>query len=287
MNFPGKRWLRHWWWLVAFKYPRVRSLLTQLLIPARKIDIQLFGAILCIDTREEIGLWRAARIADENIIFRDEVASLLNLALLLRPGDTFVDVGANVGLYSSVLSRLRNVFPNTNYVAIEPNPHTAERLRDSVGEALQVLNIALSDRAGEVGFTAGVTSGVFRVSTGQAAEIKVHRERLDALPLPQTDLVVKIDVEGHELSVLRGAARLFEEQRIQVIYIDGYGDGVIPDFLRERGFALYHGRTLMPCGPEAPRDSLLAIHRTRLQTVAGPLSKQCAAEGTVARRCAG
>jgi FkbM family methyltransferase len=270
MNFPGKKWLRHWWWIVAFKYPRFRALLTRLLIPARKIDIQLFGATLRIDTREEIGLWRAARMADENVVFRDEVASLLNVALLLRPGDTFIDVGANVGLYSSVLSRLRHVSGSTKYLAIEANPETAERLRDSVGEAVQVLNIALSDRSGEVGFMSGVTSGVFRVSTNEVAEMQVHCERLDALPLPQTDLVVKIDVEGHELEVLRGAAKLFDEQRVKVIYIDGYSDETVPDFLRERDFALYHGRTLVPSGPEAPRESLLAIHRTRLKTLGAP-----------------
>jgi FkbM family methyltransferase len=270
MNFPGKRWLRHWWWIVAFKYPRFRSFLTRLLVPARKIDIQLFGAALRIHTREEIGLWRAARMADENVVFRDEVASLLNLALLFRPGDTFVDVGANVGLYSTVLSRLRHAFPNVNYVAIEPNPQTAERLRNSVGEAVQVLNVALSDHTGELGFVSGVTSGVFRVSARDSAATKVRCERLDRVPLPQSDLVVKIDVEGHELPVLNGAARLLDEQRIKVIYIDGYSDGTIPDFLRERNFALYHGRTLTPCGPETPHDSLLAIHRSRLQAFGMP-----------------
>jgi FkbM family methyltransferase len=265
MNFPGKKRLRHWWWIVAFKYPRLRSFATRLLIPRRRIDIQLFGATLCIDTREEIGLWRAARMADDNVVFRDEIASLLNLALLLRPGDTFVDVGANVGLYSSVLSRLRNVSADVSYVAIEPNPQTAERLRESVGDAVQVFNVAVSDHSGDLGFSSGVTSGVFRVSSAEVAEIKVRCERLDALPLPQSDLVVKIDVEGHELPVLRGAARLFDEQRVKVICIDGYSDETIPDFLRQRGFALYHGRTLIPCGQKAPRDSLLAIHGSRLQ----------------------
>jgi FkbM family methyltransferase len=270
MNFPGKKWLRHWWWIVAFKYPRIRSLLTRLLIPARNIDIQLFGAMLRIDTRAEIGLWRAAAMAHDNVVFRDEVASLLNLALLLRPGDTFIDVGANVGLYTSVLSRLRHVFPNTNYVAIEPNSDTAGRLRQSVGEAAQVLNIALSDRAGELGFTSGVTSGVFRVSTSDSAQMKVRCERLDALPLRPTNLVVKIDVEGHELAVLRGTTASFDEQRVKVVYIDGYSDEAVPAFLRERDFVLYHGRTLIPCEGDAPRDSLLAVHRSRLQAVAAP-----------------
>jgi FkbM family methyltransferase len=269
MNFPGKKVLRHWWWVLAFKYPRLRLILTRLLVRSRAMDIQLFGALLRINTRDEIGLWRAAKMAEDNVVFRDEVASLLNLALLLQPGDTFVDVGANVGLYSSILSRLRNVFQKTNYLAIEPHPDTAQRLRYSVGADVTVLNIGISERATELGFTSGVTSGVFKITTPESAETKIHCERLDALLLPQTDLVVKIDVEGHELPVLRGAAGLFEKQRIKVIYIDGYSDDAIPVLLRQCGFTLFDGRTLARCDAEAPHHSLLGVHQTRLPA-AGP-----------------
>jgi FkbM family methyltransferase len=264
MNFPGKKLLRHWWWIVAFKYPRLRLMLSRVLIRSREIDIQLFGAPLRINTREEIGLWRAAKMAEDNVVFRDEVASLFNLALLLQPGDTFVDVGANVGLYSSVLSRLRNVFPQMAYVAIEPHPHTARRLRSSVGATVTVLNIGISEHRSKLGFTSGVTSGVFSITSPGRAEMEIDCERLDALSLPPSDLIVKIDVEGHELPVLRGASGLFDNQRIKVIYIDGYSDDAIPGFLRARDFTLFDGRTLVPCGSEAPRHSLLGVHRTRL-----------------------
>ncbi|HEY6111281.1 MAG TPA: FkbM family methyltransferase [Chthoniobacterales bacterium] len=269
MNLPGKRWVRHWFWILAFKYPRFRVALTRLFVPSRNIDIQLFGAHLHINTRDEIGLWRAAKMADDNVIFRDEVASLLNLALLLQPGDTFVDVGANVGLYTSVLSRFPNVFPKTKFIAIEPNPETAARLRKSV-EHTTVLEMGISDRAAELPFSPGVTSGVFKVVNADAAAnaMNIRCERLDSLPLNGSDLVVKIDVEEHEWSVLQGAATLFQNKRIQVIYLDGYSDVRIPGFLRERGFTLFDGRTLTRCGAEAPR-SLLGVHETRLSTANG------------------
>ena len=264
MNFPGKRRLRHWFWIVAFKYPRFRLALTRLLVPSRNIDIELFGAPLHINTREEIGLWRAVRMADENVIFRDEVASLLNLALLLRPGDTFVDVGANVGLYTSMLSRFANVFPETKFVAIEPNAETAARLRRSSENNATIFEMAVSDRAAELPFSAGVTSGVFKIVDSAAAPhaIKIRCDRLDSLSLGDGDLVVKIDVEEHEWPVLQGAARLFENERIKVIYLDGYSDNRVPGFLRERGFTLFDGRTLTRCTAETPR-SLLGIHQTR------------------------
>ncbi len=219
--------LRHWFWILMFRFPKLRVRLTRLFLPERELDVQIFGAPLRISTRDEIGLWRAARIADENVIFRDEAASLLNLALLLRPGDVFVDIGANVGLYSSVLSRFANVSPETKFVAIEANPGTAGRLRHSLaGGAVSVLNIGASDRATELSFQTGVTSGVFKVATNGAdasSLTKIRCERLDALPLPAGDLVLKIDVEDHELPVLEGAAGLMGEARVKVIYLDGYG----------------------------------------------------------------
>jgi FkbM family methyltransferase len=267
MNFPGRSRLRHWFWILMFRYPRLRIQLTRLFVPARELDVQIFGAPLHISARDEIGLWRAAKMADENIIFRDEAASLLNLALLLRPGDVFVDVGANVGLYSSVLSRYRSLFPETKYVAIEANPDTARRLQQSVaGREVTVMNLGASDRATELAFEPGVTSGVFKVADpGQTnGATKISCERLDALPLPEGDLVVKIDVEGHELPVLKGASRLFEEQRIKVVYLDGYSSQEIPSLLRDYGFDFFDGRTLARCPTDVPDFSLLAVHRTRL-----------------------
>jgi hypothetical protein len=84
------------------------------------------------------------------------------------------------------------------------------------------------------------------------------------LALPPGDLVIKIDVEGHELPVLKGASRLFAEQRVKVVYLDGYSSSEIPALLRDYGFEFFDGRTLERCPAGAPDYSLLAVHRTRL-----------------------
>ena len=267
MSFPGKKLLRHWFWIVMFRFPKLRLRLTRLLMPEREVDVQIFGAPLRINTRDEIGLWRAARIAEENVIFRDEAASLLNLALLLRPDDVFVDIGANVGLYSSVLARFRRLYPQAKFVAIEANPGTAARLRQSLAHAeVSVLNIGASDRAAELSFQTGVTSGVFKVATPGSSNglTNVHCDRLDALDLPAGDLVLKIDVEDHELPVIEGASRLFAENRIKVVYLDGYASAEIPARLRSYGFVLFDGRTLQRCDNAPPKFSLLAVHQSRL-----------------------
>jgi FkbM family methyltransferase len=269
MSFPGRNLAVHLFWKTTARFPAVRRWLTRLFVPSRDMDLQLFGAPLRINSREEIGLARAWRQSDRNIIFRDEVATLLNLSLLLQPGDVFVDIGANVGLYSSILSRFANAFPNTRFVAIEPNPQTAGRLRESVRNApVTILNVAVSDNESELAFQRGITSGVFKVvGPGQPGTTMVPCQRLDSLPIPEGDLILKIDVEEHELQVLIGAEELLKSGRVKVVYLDGYSSNLIPPLLERHGFKFFDGRTLARSDNEAPPYSLLAIHETRLSAL--------------------
>ena len=269
MNFPGRNFARHLFWVTVGRFPAVRVWLTKLFIPSRDSDIHMFGATLRINSREEIGLARAARQSDDNIIFRDEVATLLNLSLLLQPGDVFVDIGANVGLYSSILSRFANAYPETKFVAIEPNPQTVQRLRESLRHApVTVLNVAVSDTKSELAFERGITSGVFKVAApGRSDVTMVPCEKLDSLPIPDGNLILKIDVEEHELQVLNGAEELLKSGRVKVVYLDGYSSKLIPPLLQRHGFRFFDGRTFARSDHEAPPYALLAIHRSRLSAV--------------------
>jgi FkbM family methyltransferase len=267
MNFPGRNFAVHLFWVTTKRFPALRRWLTRLFVPSRDIDLQLFGAPLRINSREEIGLARAWRQSDQNIIFRDEVATLLNLSLLLQPGDVFVDCGANVGLYSSILSRFANAYPQSKFIAIEPNPETARRLRESVRNApVTILNVGVSDKESELAFERGITSGVFKiVEPGQPGSTMVRCQKLDSLPIPpEGDLVLKIDVEEHELQVLNGAEELLKSGRIKVVYLDGYSSPLIPPLLKRHGFKFFDGRTMARSDTEAPPYSLLAIHQSRL-----------------------
>jgi FkbM family methyltransferase len=269
MSFPGRNFAVHLFWVTTKRFPSLRLWLTRLFVPSRDIDLQLFGSPLRINSREEIGLARAWRQSDQNIIFRDEVATLLNLSLLLQPGDVFIDIGANVGLYSSILSRFANAFPTSKFVAIEPNPQTASRLRESVRNApVTILNVGISDKESELAFQRGITSGVFKVvEPGAAGATMVRCQKLDSLAIPEGDLVLKIDVEDHELQVLTGAEELLKSGRVKVVYLDGYSSALIPPLLRRHGFKFFDGRTLARFDVEAPPYSLLAIHETRLPAV--------------------
>ena len=269
MNFPGRNYAVHLFWVMVGRFPAVRVWLTRLFVPSRDVDLQLFGAPLRINSREEIGLARAGRQSNSNIIFRDEVATLLNLSLLLQPGDVFVDIGANVGLYSSILSRFANAYPESKFVAIEPNPQTVERLRESVRNApVTVLNVAVSDKESELAFQPGITSGVFKVGDpGQPGAVMVRCQKLSSLPIPEGPLILKIDVEEHELEVLNGAEELLQSARVKVVYLDGYTSKAIPPLLQRHGFRFFNGRTLVRSEHEVPPYSLLAIHHSRLRAI--------------------
>lgn len=147
---------------------------------------------------------------------------------ILRPGDTVVDVGANFGWYSAVMAR--QVGPTGVVHAFEPLPSTWQQAREV---------IALNDPDSRVILNRtglGETAGLFTVYTfaglphGHASTTSLGRNdatpnRCEVTTLDQyceeTGIemldFVKIDVEGHELEVLRGAPRMLERSDAPIV----------------------------------------------------------------------
>jgi FkbM family methyltransferase len=139
----------------------------------------------------------------------------------LVPADRVaVDVGASGGVYTHVLSRLaREVH------AFEPNPVSSAAIRRRVPKAV-VYEFALSDRTGDAYLRVPVVGGVAysgwgtceasnRFSSLQVGEVQrlpVRTRTLDSFGLRNVGFM-KIDVEGHELAVLRGAAETLRRER--------------------------------------------------------------------------
>jgi FkbM family methyltransferase len=130
---------------------------------------------------------------------------------LLGPGDVCFDVGANVGFYTLLASRL--IGEKGTVVAFEPLPRNLGYLRRHL-EANHVSNVrllpvAVSDRAGTAHFTEG--NGPAMGSLAENGGLEVRTVRLDELvasgELPSPSFL-KIDVEGAEDAVLTGAASL-------------------------------------------------------------------------------
>lgn len=246
--------------------PRLRRFLMRLAERNRDLDVTIADTRLRINSHKEHGYLRAARMCETNTLLGGELSALLCLAHLTRAGDTFVDCGANVGLFVKTLHRLRSLEPSIRYYAFEANPDTFRRLTHQLPPDVGAHNFALSDREAELTFVEGFASGVFTVSERKSAMgtaerlVKIPARRLDSFPVEGGSLVLKIDVEGQELEVLNGAARLFDEGRVKCVYVDGYLDQGVPTFLRDRGFRFYDGHTLEPSDGSA--FALLALRGT-------------------------
>jgi FkbM family methyltransferase len=246
-------------------HPRFRRFLLRLFFPNRDVTIELLGARLCVNPREEVGYIAAQTMARLSIPLGGDAGILATLALVIEPEDTFIDVGANIGFYSAVLARAGGIFPRMKFYAFEPHPDTVKRLRSTLeNRAVEIHPCALSDRAGELEFREGGGSWTFgAIDHGspfqiRASAVRVPARRLDDVSIEGDSIVIKIDVENHEAEVLRGAERLLASGRVKAVYIDGYSDSTIPDVLRELDFAMFDGRTLS--GDTSDRK-LLAISR--------------------------
>lgn len=254
------------------KQPTLRKFVTQTLERDEDRDVTLFGTRLRINNLKEHGYLRAFRRSAYHSVLHDEAGALLTLSLLLCPGDTFVDVGANVGLFVCTLARRRNLSRDVRFYAFEANPDTFKRLCESA-RGLDVIaqQRAISDRAGELEFVSGAVSHVFTQATKRSdyhykhqAPVPVIAQRLDDSGIEGDSIIIKIDVEGQELNVLKGATDLFERNRVKAVYLDGYNDPGVEEFLVERKFLFFDGRTLQPALPSFP--NLLAVRASECQT---------------------
>jgi FkbM family methyltransferase len=131
--------------------------------------------------------------------------------------DVTIDVGANIGLYTRTLARL-----SSKVHAFEPSKAMADILRRTTTHNVIVHEMALSDGDG-VAELRIPRSGAYLIYSLASIELdavegqntismKVPRARLDAVVHDNVSFV-KIDVEGHELNVLRGSLGLIERCR--------------------------------------------------------------------------
>jgi len=133
----------------------------------------------------------------------------------VRPGATVLDVGANVGAYTMLFARW--VGASGQVVAFEPAPASSAGLREhlrlnGLSDRVEIVEAAVSDRAGSAAFNSDGVSGANALVAGAAdpGAITVATTSLDAFCADRglRPSVVKVDVEGGELDVLRGGRRV-------------------------------------------------------------------------------
>jgi FkbM family methyltransferase len=196
-----------------------------------------------------IGRFRVRRRTDDlwHILPWRERAIHAALERLLRPGDVFVDAGANIGVYTLLASRL--VGQTGRVVAIEMMPDTAELLRRHVAENgcanVEIVERALNGRAGET-VTARVPTGQHgQASVANMAEAnRAYEERIvrtttldDVTRGLQRIDILKLDVEGAELMALAGGATTLQKTQ-KVIYESHTEADALARALADAGFTV-------------------------------------------------
>lgn len=162
------------------------------------------------------------------------------LAGWVRPGDWVIDIGANIGVYTSRLAEL--VGPAGRVVAVEPVPDTFSILANVVADRgldqVTLFNAAVGELTRLVGMDiprAAGFDGYYLASVAPpSAGLNVLCISLDALSLPHRVAFVKVDAEGHELPVLRGMTALLRRDRPTLLVEVGSDDA--RDFLADLGY---------------------------------------------------
>lgn len=221
-----------------WRFPRFkgRLFIVDHLLPVAKVMASRYGPALRVHRHDFTN--RAAIFG----LYGDEIAQKIRT---LRPNDVFIDVGANTGVFSLLAS---STMGRGTVFAFEPNPRLFRDLCFNVevnGSAgIIPFNIALSDRTGTFGLVhnAGHTGGAaLRVlqneqpdagTTDESIVLAVAPKEIGAMlqAAESRRVCMKIDVEGHELNVLRGlkGAGLLARAAWVIVEID-------PNFLRRFG----------------------------------------------------
>ena len=134
----------------------------------------------------------------------------------LRPGDTFIDIGANIGVMTFLGASI--VGASGRVIAVEPNPENVQLLYRNIvlngSTRVEVLPLAASDRRSVFSLTGRSNTHLSAPQGARGGGHLVQSVPLDDLlgDLPRLDLV-KLDVEGHEPPALHGMMRILTRHR--------------------------------------------------------------------------
>lgn len=207
------------------------------------------GVRLRVSMRRNVMFWSGG-------LSRYEIECVRVIRAAVEPGDIAIDAGANIGFFTTLLSKW--VGPNGRVAAVEPDVDNLRLLRRNLDENacdnVRVMPCAVGETSGEVVFSRdratgatghvgeGVTAGEEIVGRGRIDVVPMRIETLDAIAEDAGGRVafVKIDIEGHESAALAGASRLLSEHRpILVTELGGDLGSAAAELLRSHDYRLW------------------------------------------------
>jgi FkbM family methyltransferase len=218
-----------------------------------------------LDFRDGLSLDLSA-VIDLLVVKETLVDDVYGLAVLdVSPGELIVDVGAGVGDFTLAAARR---FTQSEVHGFEPNPRAFALLEQNVrrhGAAnvrITEIAVGVEESYGMHGLSAGplATAAGVVAATNDAAVVRA--KRLDDL-LPERPIaLLKIDCEGLELDVLRGAVRALERaQRVVVEYhrhLAADSDRLVVQLLSEQKFETW-------VVPDRYDDAIGYVHAARVK----------------------
>jgi FkbM family methyltransferase len=184
------------------------------------------------------------------------------LAILCDRHRISLDIGAHTGAYTYFLRH-----HSARCLAFEPNPEMADRLRDRFSVGVEVRAVAVSDKSGLARLR------IPKDALGRAT-IEPSNELADfsgiEVPIVCLDDVVKdnvgfikIDVEGHELAVLRGADKIIRRDMPNIIteLEERYCAGIVRTAFRHLNERGYHGWFLFGGNVISTADFVPSVHQ--------------------------
>jgi FkbM family methyltransferase len=156
---------------------------------------------------------------------------------LLRPGDLFLDVGANVGSYTILASAVCGA----ESVSIEPDPVTMGHLRrnaeaNHIVDRVTFIEAAVGSQAGTAKFTVGRDT-TNRMATEDDVDTRdIEVRTIDDLLNTKSPVLIKMDVEGHETAAMSGASATIRDPSLLAILIETVEDEVMSGLI-DAGFS--------------------------------------------------
>jgi len=149
----------------------------------------------------------------------------------IKKNSNCIDIGCHKG---DILELMLAYSPEGKHYAFEPIPYLFEKLKDRFKNKAQIFPYALSDSNGYATFQlvknapaySGLKKRKYDIPNPEIEEIEVEIKMLDdIIPLDEKIDFIKIDVEGAEFSVLKGATNLLKKNKPTILFECGKGAG--------------------------------------------------------------
>ena len=203
------------------------------------------------------------------------------IRLLVKPGDTVLDIGTNFGLYTKFLSL--QVGNNGKVYAFEPVPDTFDTLENNVNKSglinVTCIKKAVSNAAGEAYISIPTyedgSENYYEASLQQANSkngIRIETIALDEWYKNKIQQLsfIKLDVEGHEPEALQGMTKMIEEfhPKMMIEINDGFENGSIGQkvktYMQEKGYTMkyFDGQIIRDTDGKEEGVNYIFIHQS-------------------------